>query len=281
MPLPAGVQVPDNRANVLLPDGYCSHPREDFPVLYLLHGAGDTWESWAARTDVATFAARDPVIVVMPDGGHNATATWYSDWVSGTYQEETYITSVLPAFVNARYRTRRGDAGIAGLSMGGFGAMSLSARHPGMYRAAASFSGAVDMLLGAPATGKIFAQLHVSDGTPDARVWGDQAADQATWAAHNPASLAGRLRGVPLFLASGTGTKGGPEGDINDSGPYGTEAGVWLMNQSFSRALTAAGVPYLSDFYQGGYHGWPYWQADLHWALPKMMAVLGGAVPTR
>ena len=277
MPLPAGVHVPDDRVNVLLPDAYCSHARERFPVLYLLHGAGDTWQSWASRTDVVRFAARYPVIVVMPDAGHNATATWYSDSVSGAYQEETYITSVLPAFVDGHYRARRSDLGVAGLSMGGFGAMSLAARHPGMYRTAASFSGVLDMLLGAPTTGKVFAQLHVSEGTPDAGVWGDQAADRATWAAHNPTSLAGRLRGTPLFLACGTGTRGGPEGDTTDSGAYGTEAVLWQMNQSFSRALTAAGVAYTADFYKGGYHGWPYWQADLHWALPQMMAVLGGS----
>ena len=46
------------------------------------------------------------------------------------------------------------------------------------------------------------------------------------------------------------------------------------MNMSFTRALDSAGVAHRDDFYQGGYHGWPYWQADLHWALPGLFDVI-------
>jgi S-formylglutathione hydrolase FrmB len=278
VPLPSGVRVIDNRIDVVVPPGYCSVGARQlhYPVLYLLHGAGDTYQAWATKTDVVSFARSWPVLIVMPDGGANAQAGWYSNWIDGEYQWETFHTQVLPQFVNSHFRTLPSDVAIAGLSMGGFGSLSYAARHLGMFKAAASFSGADDMLYVAPATGVVFSQLHSRYGTPDNRVWGDQLANRATWAGHNPASLAGQLAGVKLFLASGTGTPGGAQGDDpGNPGGYALENGIFQMNLSLVRALDAAGVPHVDDFYAGGYHGWPYWQADLHWALPQIAAVLG------
>lgn len=57
-------------------------------------------------------------------------------------------------------------------------------------------------------------------------------------------------------------------------GGYGLENGVFQMNLQFVKALDWAGVPHLDDFYVGGVHDWPYWQADLHWALPQIVAQL-------
>jgi S-formylglutathione hydrolase FrmB len=150
--------------------------------------------------------------------------------------------------------------------------MSYAARHPGMFKAAASFSGAVDTMFGFPASGVGFSALHQQFGTPDDRVWGNQLTDEANWRAHNPTDLVASLKGTALFIATGTGTPGGPAGDVPDNpGGYGIEAFIFQLNLSFARALTLAGVPFTSDFYPGGYHGWPYWERELHWALPQMM----------
>jgi S-formylglutathione hydrolase FrmB len=288
VPMPPAVSATyvDNHVEVILPAGYCTSAM-DYPVVYLLHGAGDTYQAWEKNTDLDSFVRAHqgsfPFIFVMPDGGHNADAGWYSDWSDHSRQYETYHITVLRNFVNGMYRTRPDDAAVAGLSMGGFGALSYAARHPGMFKVAASFSGAVDMLYGAPLSGAAFAQLHSQYGTPDARVWGDQTAGRQTWEAHNPASLAPKLAGTVILLASGTGTPGGAQGEaVNpttasfDPGGYVLESFIFQMNVSLVRALTQAGVPYTADFYPGGYHGWPYWQADLHWALPLVARVLGG-----
>jgi diacylglycerol O-acyltransferase / trehalose O-mycolyltransferase len=81
--------------------------------------------------------------------------------------------------------------------------------------------------------------------------------------------------GVALFLATGEGTPGGPAGDDPaDPLGYAIEQVVFQMNLRFASALDAAGVPYAKDFYHGGYHGWPYWQRELHWALPQMMPLI-------
>ena len=281
--LPADVRVTQggNLVNVLLPPGYCDPANAGlrYPVLYLLHGAGDTYQAWAAKTDLVSFVDNDvvdPPIIVMPDAGNNAQAGWYSDWADGEYQWETYHIDVLQDHVNQTYRTLPDDIGVAGLSMGGFGAMSYAARHPGMFKVAASFSGALDMLYGAPATGVIFTQLNSQYGTPDDRVWGNQVTSRSTWEEHNPASLASELKGTTVLLASGTGTPGGAYGDdTSNPGGYALENGVFQMNLSMVRSLSLAGVPFQEHFYPGGYHGWPYWQADLHWALPIIDGVLG------
>jgi S-formylglutathione hydrolase FrmB len=273
VPVPAGLTVPESRVRVILPKDYAEHPCRTYPVLYLLHGVGDTYLKWVENTDVVEFTEQFPLIVVMPDGGKNAEAGWYSDWVDGSRQWESFHTDVLPKFMDATYRT--GGAGhrlIAGLSMGGFGTMSYAARHPGMFEAAASFSGMVDTMYGFPLSGPGFSTLHDRFGTPDDRVWGNQLTDEANWRAHNPTDLAADLAGTALFVATGTGTPGGPAGDVPDNPrAYGIEAFIFQLNLSFARALTLAGVSFEQDFYPGGYHGWPYWQRGLHWALPQMV----------
>ena len=277
-------RVWDNHVDVVLPAGYTDAQR--YPVLYLLHGAGDTYSAWESHTDLDALLSADPsaypFVIVMPDGGANAEAGWYSDWLDGEWQYETYDTELLPDFVAKDFSTIPGDTGIAGLSMGGFGALSYAARHRGAYRIAASFSGAVDTLYGAPVSGVAFTELHSSYGTPTSAVWGDQTTDRQVWAAHDPATLAAQLAGTTILLASGTGTPGGAQGDALDPqgnfdpGGYAVENAIFQMNLSLVRALTLARVPATTHFYAGGYHGWPYWQADLHWALPYIRDALGG-----
>jgi S-formylglutathione hydrolase FrmB len=276
VPVPAGLKVPENRVRVILPEGYADHRCRAYPVLYLLHGAGDTYRTWSENTDVVAFTEDLPLIVVMVDSGRNNEAGWYSDWADGSRQWETFHIDVLPASIDRTFRTLgEGHRLIAGLSMGGFGAMSYAARHKGMFKAAASFSGAVDTMYGFPLSGPFFAALHPQFGTPDDRLWGNQLTSEATWRDHNPTDRAADLAGTELFVATGTGTPGGPAGDAPDNpGGYGLEAFIFQMNVSFLRALTVAGIPYHNDVYPGGYHGWPYWQRELHWALPQMVPLV-------
>ena len=212
----------------------------------------------------------------MPDGGHDAEAGWYSDWADGSRQWETFHMRTLARYVERHFRVlRRGHRAVAGLSMGGFGAMSYAARHHGLFRAAASFSGAVDTRYVEPASGVGFNVFHDMFGTPDDRVWGNQVTSEATWREHNPTDRVADLRGVELFIATGTGTPGGPAGDDpSNPGGYFIEQVIFQMNLSFGRALDAAGVASHRDFYVGGYHGWPYWERELHWALPQIVDVI-------
>jgi S-formylglutathione hydrolase FrmB len=277
VPVPAGLIVPDNAVRILLPAGYDSTTAR-YPVLYLLHGAGDTYQTWSQNTDVIAFTAALPVIVVMPDGGKSPDSGWYSDWVDGSRDWESFHIGVLIPYVDANYRTLGdGHRAVAGLSMGGFGSLSYAGRHPGLFAAAASFSGAIDTRYLTPLSGIAFTLLHDQFGTPNDKVWGNQVTDSAVWKAHNPTDLVKRYKkaGTKLYLASGTGTPGGPAGDDpGNPGGYLIEQFVFQMNVSFVRALLLQHVPFHQDYYLGGYHGWPYWQRELHWALPQMLNVI-------
>src|SRR5438876_9953821 len=278
VPVPAGLIVPDSTVRILLPADYAT-TRARYPVLYLRHGAGDTYKTWTEQTDVQEFSAQFPLIIVMPDAGHDTEAGWSSAWAHGSRQWETCHTHVLVPYVASHCRTLgRAHRAVAGLSMGGFGAMSYAARHRGLFRAAASFSGAVDTRYVEPVSGIGFNIFHDMFGTPDDRVWGNQVTDEEVWREHNPTDRAADLAGVAPFLATGTGTPGGPAGDDpSNPGGYFIEQVIFQMNLSFARALDAAAVPYGQDFYLGGYHGWPYWERELHWALPQIVPLIDGA----
>lgn len=271
VPVTPGLKVPDDRVRVILPTHY--NARQRYPVLYLLHGVGDTYESWTKNTDVLAFSAAYRVIIAMPDGGRTPDSGWYADWIDGSRQWESFHIRDMIPYVEKTFHGN-GKRAIAGLSMGGYGAMYYAAAHPRLFKAAASFSGAVDIRYGTPASGLAFSFLHDMYGTPNDNVWGNQVTDMANWEAHNPTDLASHLAGTKLFLASGDGLPGGAHEDPKNIGAYALENGVFQMNLSFVRALTLAGVPHTDNFYGSGQHSWPYWQDDLHWALPLIMAAL-------
>src|SRR5690242_1852682 len=126
------------RVRVLLPPGYAADAERRYPVLYLLHGADSDYRSWTRYGDARAITAHAAMIVVMPDGGANG---WYTDWYQGATpvrpRWETYHVGELVPWIDATYRTiaTRGGRAIAGLSMGGYGALSYAARHPGTFAA--------------------------------------------------------------------------------------------------------------------------------------------------
>lgn len=279
VPLPRGVNVPDNHVRVLLPEGYRRNGAR-YPVVYVLHGVADTYTTWSQNTDIIGFTRNLRAIIVMPDGGRGSQAGWYSDWKDGSRQWETFHTRVLVRYIDRNYRTLgKRHRGVIGVSMGGFGAMSYAARHEGLFRAAASLSGVVDTMYGFPASGPAFelGGRGIGDqslGTPTENVWGNQLSDEGHWRAHNPTDRAADLDDVWLFVASGMGTPGGEAGeDPGRPHAYANENFIFQMNLSFTRALDDAGVGYTSDFYSG-YHDWPYWQQELHRALPQLLEVI-------
>ena len=263
----------------MLPPEYGRRARR-YPVLYLLHGAGDTDRSWTTRTDVEALTDSLPdarqLIVVMPDAGRNQTAGWYSDWVSGNPAWERYHIDELIPWVDRTFRTiaARDGRAVAGLSMGGFGAMSYAARHPDLFAAAMSFSGFVDTTAAGPVEALALKGLHGSFGTPDDRVWGPYATDEVIWRDHNPADLALNLRSTVLGQWTGNGVVA--PGDAPADGV--TEAGVHSVNLTFHFKLLTLGIKH-AFVDREGTHAWKYWQTDLHEALPVLLDVFAHPSP--
>lgn len=127
--------------NVVLPSDYNASRTTRYPVLYLLHGLTGHYSDWVSRTNIADYAAGYHMIIVMPEGGDS----WYADsFTIPTDKYETYMIQELIPDVQQRYRTieaRYGRA-IAGLSMGGYGAIKFGLKAPAMFVIAASLSGA-------------------------------------------------------------------------------------------------------------------------------------------
>jgi putative tributyrin esterase len=127
--------------NVILPPDYQSSPRSRYPVLYLLHGVSGHYTDWVTRTNLAVYAAEYRMIVVTPEGNDS----WYTD-SAGTVTEkyESYILQELIPDVDQRFRTiqTRYARGIAGLSMGGYGALKFGLKYPDRFVFAGSLSGA-------------------------------------------------------------------------------------------------------------------------------------------
>lgn len=142
--------------------------------------------------------------------------------------------------------------------MGGFGAMSYAARHPDLFAAAASFSGAVD------------SNNPLGIAVTPNSIWGPRPSEQVLWRAHNPWDLAENLRGVNLTIRTGNGMPRGPYGPATADI---VEATVHQMSVNFHNRLVRLGIPSLWDDYGPGGHDWPYWQRDLRQTLPTLMSV--------
>ncbi|MGC5016726.1 alpha/beta hydrolase [Streptosporangium sp. DT93] len=255
----------EGMVRVLLPEGWTpgSGP---WPLLYLLNGCCQSdYAAWVGKGDAARLTSGYRAIVAVPEGG---PVGFYSDWRDGPGWETFHLTEVR-SILERDYGA--GDRrAVAGLSMGGFGAMSYAARHPGMFQAAASFSGV----------------LHTRDGEggvdwllkrnqeDSAKLWGPP--QDPAWAAHNPADLASELREVRLFVSGGDGSPGPL--DAPSTGRDEGEAALLRQAVTFTERAEAAGAEVTADFYGPGTHTWPYWRRGLERALPMLMGTIGATV---
>ena len=263
----------ETRVRVLTPsDGDTS----DLPVLFLLHGGGAESDhtNWTDRGGAEARTEGVPIVVVMPDGGKGG---WYSDWLrpdgagAGSQRWETYHVRELLPFVQDHFGTTTDRAGtaVAGLSMGGFGAVHYAARHPDLFGFAAAFSGAVDIRH--PGVGRVVKVSPQIMGGRRGDIFGDHDADELHWRAANPVDLAANLRTVEVELRTGNGKKGGPHGD----GPEGDtqEVGVSQATANLHRRLDELGIPHVYDDYGPGAHTWPYWDAAFAKSLERIVAL--------
>ena len=130
--------------NVILPTDYTTARSTRYPVLYLLHGLTGHYSDWVSRTNIADYASAYRLIVVMPEGNDG----WYTDSsISPGSKYESYILQELIPDVQQRYRTieARYARAIAGLSMGGYGAIKFGLKSPQTFVFAASMSGALSV----------------------------------------------------------------------------------------------------------------------------------------
>ena len=130
----------DMQYRVLMPERAVA---QTVPVVYLLHGGGGSFRDWSNYSDAAQFASRG-LVLVMPQGDNS----YYTNAVLRPQDRyEDYIINDLPADVARRFPVRNDRQGqaIAGVSMGGFGAIKLALRHPDRFAFAGALSPALDV----------------------------------------------------------------------------------------------------------------------------------------
>jgi diacylglycerol O-acyltransferase/trehalose O-mycolyltransferase len=146
--------------------------------------------------------------------------------------------------------------------MGGYGSITYAGRHPELFKAAASYSGALDL-------------RDEADQLPEGlaeRIWGDPVRDQENWDAHDPVKLIPQLAGKPLFISWGTGEPGplDPPGTDLDRLEQKIDDG----NTRFVAKLEEAGMDVTVDSYGPGTHSWGYWDRELRKSLPILLKAL-------
>jgi putative tributyrin esterase len=255
--VPSKVMNKTYKAAVVLPSTY-STSKNAYPVLYLLHGGGGHFSDWLKLTPdkmlVKNLADQYNIIIVMPEG---ETFGWYLDSpVDPSSKFETYITNeVLPKIDNT-YRTVQSNKGrvITGLSMGGHGAMYLSTRHPDLFGAAGTMSGAVDMNYTKFRINEDFAKL-IKDRFQKLLGTSDPASEIFVKNSIVNMSETIRKNGMPVIIDCG----------VDDF--------LIEVNRELHRRLVYNNTPH-EYTERAGSHTWEYWQNALPYHLLFFSKVL-------
>lgn len=130
---------------VIKPTNY-KKKNQQFSVMYLLHGAMGSSTNWIVKVpSLQQVADENNVLIVCPDGSPNS---WYFDSpIDSSFKYETHVGVEVPEYIDANYKTiaNRKHRAITGLSMGGHGAMFIALRHPEIFGACGSMSGALNV----------------------------------------------------------------------------------------------------------------------------------------
>ncbi|MEV0947968.1 alpha/beta hydrolase family protein [Rhodococcus sp. NPDC049939] len=262
-----------------------SEPR---PTLYLLNGVGggEDEASWQESTDTVEFFADKNVNIVTPMEG---AYSYYTDWEQpdpklGVNKWTTFLTQELPPIVDSALGTN-GVNSIAGISMAGTSVLSLAQSAPDLYESVGAYSGCA---LTSTVPGQAFVRTVVeSRGGGDAtNMWGPY--DGPGWAANDPYVNAEKLRGLDIYVSSGTGLPGqsdhldgpGIDGDISTLAGQIVlggviEAATNYCTQALAGRLHELGIPATFDLRPTGTHSWSYWEEDLHKSWPMLAASMG------
>ena len=228
-------------AYVLLPD-----KPGPFPVLYLLHGLSDDYTIWLRRTRIEEYAANLPLIIVMPDGGRG----FYCDANEG-YAYDKALAGELVDLVDRTFPTVAAREGrcVAGLSMGGYGAVKFALAHPDRFCAAVSHSGAVGFAHN-------FAEYLRGERSP--KEWN---------------RIVGNEPGGPhdLFALADKADKAAAPALRIDCG---VDDKLIYDNRAFHAHLENLGIAHEYAEHPGA-HNWPYWDTHIQDSLAFFQKTMG------
>lgn len=251
-----GMQV---SLNIILPQDYSTSTRR-FPVLYLLHGYTGHYSDWVTKTGLTNYAKHYEEIIVMPEDENG----WYVDnYANPKLGWQSYIIDDLIPYVDSHYRTvaSRNGRAIAGLSMGGYGAMLLGLKYHQMFAAIASLSG-------------VFASsepaFEEALNKPEGKAIHDVIA-----ADFGPLTNPTRPENDPFLLVTKIPVDQLPQIYFS----VGTSDTLLGMNREFARLLSDWKITY-RYMEVPGKHEWPVWDRQIQRVLAVQAPVIG-ALPKK
>jgi len=221
---------------IILPPSFDADKLRQFPILYFLHGLGDNEQSfihtgaWNVTEDLRERNEIKEFLIATPYGG----ASFYINSKDGKLRYEDFLLQEFFPFIEKRYRAAPGRAhrAIAGISMGGYGALHLAFRHPQLFSSVGAHSAALieklPVFLGPTPNSRRSQVLGEVFGTPP---------DEAFWQRNSPLTLArtADLHGLKIYF------------DCGDQDDYGFDAGATAVD----KILNSRHVPHEYHLYPG------------------------------
>lgn len=249
------------KAAVVTPQSYTAN-QSAYPVLYLLHGGTGSFRDWLNSVPdkqlLHKLADQYNIIIVTPDGG--PTSYYFDSPIDKTSQYETFISKELIGQIDASYRTIKDKKGriIAGLSMGGHGAMYIATRHPELYSAVGSMSGVMDINT---ATWKVPDEFAKSRAENFVKLLGPAKEGAVPYPGHTIIDMSDELKASGLAI-------------IFDCG---VDDFLIETNRHLHQLLVDNKTPH--DYIERpGMHNWEYWENALYYQMlffHKVLALNG------
>jgi S-formylglutathione hydrolase FrmB len=222
---------------IVLPPSFDADKARTFPVLYFFHGLGDNEQffvhsgAWNLLEDMRDKGALKDFLIATPD----ARSTFYINARDDKEHYEDFLLREFFPYVERHYRVAAGRANraIAGISMGGYGALYLAFRHPQLFSSVSAHSAALIEKLPNFLAGAL-------PNSPRARVLGGafgNPPDPVFWQAHNPIVIArtANLAHLNIYF------------DCGDQDDFGFEAGAIALD----KVLTSRQIPHEFHIYPG------------------------------
>lgn len=237
------------KAAVTTPSSYDGE--QQFATLYLLHGGSGAFSDWHKKTTepglVNRMAEQYNLIIVTP--GVGPSSYYYDSPVMDSVQYETYIISELIPHIDKNYRTlaKKESRAITGLSMGGHGAIMLSAKHPDLFTVATSMSGVMNI---DTRLWKVPTEFSSLRQTQQKEMLGDDLSYDSPFSTYTAVGLVDKMKenGIALLMDCG----------VDDF--------LLETNRQMHQMLLQNGTPH--DYTERpGAHTWDYWTDALPFHL--------------
>lgn len=222
-------------------------------VITLLHGYNGSGDDWRDLSSACRYAAENGLILIMPDCGNS----FYQDMaLGGAYK--TFITEEMPMLLDRIFKLphEREKNFIAGLSMGGYGALYLGLSRPDLYAGCASFSGAVDPDVCFHHMCKAFPETAERSASLWSTIWGK---DCTVGPGSNLELLARKTAQLPadqqprILMTNG----------LQDIEPFWIAA----QNDQLHEKLKTLGIAHYKRLTWNGVHDWNFWDRSLVYAI--------------